>query len=191
MTLNLGRKTVFALTAVFGSAVAISLLDRMAPGHFGNAPAWLLDLANMLTLLLVAAACFSAFVGALAWIMDSGELDYDLTGLVGLLPLRDYLARYGAEDVLAAKLALTERLTAVETLHSIQTEFGQVLVGLIGEDGASDRVIVFTSAGRAAVRGWAKRMSADLVSRLAKEDSANIKARFPAATGSGWVIVWE
>lgn len=195
MTLTSGRKTVIAL-AVGGGALLISLFDSIGPMILGTAPVlasppWLLAIANLLTLAILAAACFGAFVGGMAWFMDTGELDYDLTGLTGLLPLRDYLARYGAEDVIAPKLALTERLTALETLHAIQTESSQVLVGLIGENGASDRVILFTSAGAAAVRGWAKRMSADLVSRLAREDSANIRARYPAARGTGWVIVWE
>jgi hypothetical protein len=190
------RKGVTALASALGGAVLVSLLDSMGPLVLGSAPVlgsppWLVSIANLLTLALVAVACFGAFVGGMAWFMDTGELDYDLTGLTGLLPLRDYLARYGGEDSMAPKLALTERLTAMATLHAIQTESGQVLVGLVGADGTSDRVILFTSAGAAVVRGWAKRMSANLVSRLAKEDSANIKARYPVATGSGWVIVWE
>jgi len=195
MTLTSGRKTVIAL-AVGGGALLISLLDSIGPMVLGTmpvlgSPTWLLAITNLLTLALLAAACFGAFVGGMAWFMDTGELDYDLTGLTGLLPLRDYLSRHGAEDAIAPKLALTERLTVMETLHAIQTESGQVLVGLIGEDGTSDRVILFTGAGAAAVRAWAKRMSADLVSRLAREDSARIKERFPVAQGTGWVIVWE
>jgi hypothetical protein len=196
MTRTSGRKAILATAAVLGGGLLITLFDSVGPMLFGTAPIlasppWLLAIANLLTLAILAAACFGAFVGGLAWFMDTGEVDYDLTGLTGLLPLRDYLTRYGAEDTMAPKLALTERLTVMETLHSIQMESGQVLVGLVGENGASDRVILFTSAGAAAVRDWAKRMSADLVSRLAKDDSANIKARFPAAKGTGWVIVWE
>lgn len=196
MALPSGRKPSVALVALFGGGLLISFLDTLGPMLFGMAPVlssptWLLAIANLLTLVVLAGAGFAAVIGAMAWFMDPGAPDYDLTGLTGLLPLRDYLARFGAEDGLAPKLALTERLTVMETLHAIQMDSGQVLVGLTGADGTSDRVILFTSAGAAAVRGWAKRMSADLVSRLAKEDSANIKARYPVAQGTGWVIVWE